>query len=155
MQDDTAPEQPGGRKHARNPKGSPEGLAKGRAKQAASRAARAAEGKRPTPVRKGTKAGISQDIRLAVLTSFNFIGGVKWLAKQAQKNPSAYMALLGKCLVQDDGSAEKNITFVIQQLAPSTQPVAGVLTSPIASHVPPPLKLISNGEVIDPGAGNE
>jgi hypothetical protein len=150
MHDDTAPDQPGGRKRARNPKGAPaEALAKGRATAAANRAKRVAEGKRPTPVRKGTKAGISRDVRIQVLTALNFVGGVKYLARQAEKNPAAFLALVGKCLQQDDGANEAGITFVVQTLNVSGAPIPGVLSSPIAAHVAPPLKLISNGAVLE------
>jgi hypothetical protein len=148
MQDDHAPDDPGGRKRgARNPNYA-EALAKGRATAKANREARQAKGERATPVRSGTKAGISRDVRIQVLTALNFVGGVKYLAKQAEKNPAAFLALVGKCLQQDDGTAQGGITYVIRTLAVPTGPVAGVIASPIAEHVAPPLKLISNGEVV-------
>lgn len=129
-------------------------LDKARAVAAKNKADRVARGERPSPVRAGTKAGVSRDIRVQVLTALNFVGGVKYLARQAEKNPSAFLALVGKCLQQDDGTNDRVTNFVVQQLVIHGQPVPGVLASPIAAHIAPPLRLVGNGgtplaEVID------
>lgn len=92
---------------------------------------------------------ISKDIRLQALTALNIVGGAKYLAKQAEKNPAAFMALLGKLVTRDDGAANEGVTFLIQTVNVNASPVAGVLSSPIAEHVQP-LRLVANGgEVID------
>lgn len=135
-----------------------EDAAKGRAIKDKNRADRIARGERPTPIRAGTKAGVSRDIRVQVLTALNFVGGVKYLARQAEKNPGAFMALIGKCLQQEDGSGDKTVNYIVQQLVVSALPVSGVLSSPIAEHVmPAPLRLVGNGElasvVIESGDG--
>lgn len=124
-------------------------LEKGRKVKAEKKAARIARGERANPVKAGTKAGVSRDIRVQVLTALNFVGGVKYLARQAEKNPGAFLALVGKCLQQDDGTQDRVTNFVIQQLVISGAPVPGVLASPIAAHVAP-LRLVGNGaEVIE------
>lgn len=125
-------------------------MAEWRARKAEKREERVAAGQRPTPVRKGTKAGISADIRIQVLTALNYVGGIKWLIKQAQKpNPQGFLNLLGKCLVQDDGTNEKEITFLIQQINVSAAPVSGVIASPISQHIQQPtLRLASNGGTV-------
>ena len=106
--------------------------------------------KKPGQKNKVSRATISKDIRLQVLTALNFVGGVQFLVRQARKqNNAPFMALLAKCLQQDDGSDQGGIKFVIQQVSINAQPVAGVLNSPVAGHVQP-LKLVANGgEVID------
>lgn len=126
--------------------------AEGRANLAAARAVRDKNredrinrGERPTPVKKGTKAGISKDIRLQVLTALHFVGGVQYLIKQAKKsNPQGFLNLVGKCLTQEDGSADREMTFLIQQINVTAAPVPGVLNSPIAGHIAP-VRLVSNG----------
>jgi hypothetical protein len=93
---------------------------------------------------------VSRDIRLQTLTALNFVGGVQFLVRQARKkNNAPFMALLAKCLQQDDGSQDHGITFVIKTINVTPGPVAGVLNSPIVEHVQP-IRLVANGgEVID------
>jgi hypothetical protein len=109
---------------------------------------------RGTP-NKVSKATISKDIRLQTLTALNFVGGVQFLVRQARKkNNAPFMALLGKCLQQDDGAGDANIRFVVQTINVTGGPVPGVLNSPVVEHVQPPLRLASNGghvvETIEP-----
>jgi len=47
---------------------------------------------------KGTPNKISRTIRDAVLSSFDLVGGERYLLRQAEENPVAYMSLLGKIL---------------------------------------------------------
>lgn len=97
-----------------------------------------------------TAATISRDIRAMGLTSLHFMGGVKYLNKVAKSNPAAYLAFIAKLIKQDDASAhDGGITFIVQTLAVNAGPVPGVIASPIAEHIAPPLKLISNGVVDD------
>jgi hypothetical protein len=49
---------------------------------------------RPT----GAVNRINRDIREMVLVALNTVGGEKYLARQAEKNPNAFMGLLGKIL---------------------------------------------------------
>jgi hypothetical protein len=47
---------------------------------------------------KGAINKINRDVRSMIIGSLNDLGGRKWLARQADKNPVAYMALLSKVL---------------------------------------------------------
>jgi hypothetical protein len=108
-----------------------------------------AGGRKPGQLNKCSNKTISHDIRIQTLTALNFVGGVKFLVAQAKKkNNAPFMALLAKCLQQDDGTHDASITFVVQTLNLTPQPTSGVLSSPIAGHVQP-LRLVANGEVVD------
>ena len=48
--------------------------------------------------RKGRPNRINRDIKEMVLGALNELGGTKYLAEQAQKNPAPFLALLGKVL---------------------------------------------------------
>ena len=47
---------------------------------------------------KGAKNKLSADVRAMILSALNNVGGQDYLARQAEKNPAAFMALLGKVL---------------------------------------------------------
>ncbi|MBU2839399.1 hypothetical protein HF670_07445 [Acidithiobacillus thiooxidans] len=47
---------------------------------------------------KGTPNKVTADVREMVLGALEQAGGQQWLAKQADENPTAFMALLGKLL---------------------------------------------------------
>ncbi len=68
--------------------------------------------------RKGVLNKINADVKQMVLHALNEVGGVEYLAKQAEENPVAFMALLGKILplqVKSEVEHSGNITVVIQQ----------------------------------------
>ena len=55
---------------------------------------------------KGAKNKLSADVRAMILSALNNVGGQDYLARQAEKNPATFMALLGKVLpmqVSSDG----------------------------------------------------
>jgi hypothetical protein len=107
-------------------------------------------GRKPGTKLTGTKQTISRDIRLQTLTALNFVGGVQFLVRQARKkNNAPFMALLAKCLQQDDGAQDSSVTFVVRTLNVQGGPVPGVLNSPIAGHVMAPRLIANGGEVID------
>lgn len=110
------------------------------------------------PAQERDRKGISRELRTQVLTALTFVGGVDFLVEQARKpNNTAFMALLGKCLIQEDGSGDSGLRIVVQQLnITQAQPVAGVLNSPIAGHIAPPRLVVNGGEVVDmeEGPGN-
>ena len=58
--------------------------------------------------KKGTPNKVTGDLRAMVLGALSDAGGQDYLAKQAKKNPKAFLALLGRCLPKDitnsDGS---------------------------------------------------
>lgn len=118
--------------------------------EAEDRAVRAEMGL-PAP-RKGptTKAHISREIRLQVLEALTRVGGVDYLVRQAKKpNPTPFLALLGKCLIQEDGTGDQNVTFVVQTVNVQAAPVAGVINSPISGHVAPPRLVAQGGDIVD------
>lgn len=47
---------------------------------------------------KGSKNKITADVKAAILEAFNGAGGAKYLQRQAEQNPQAFMTLLGKVL---------------------------------------------------------
>lgn len=51
--------------------------------------------------KKGTPNKASADLRAAILAALDAAGGGQYLAEQAQKNPTAFLALLGKTLPKD------------------------------------------------------
>jgi hypothetical protein len=48
--------------------------------------------------RKGQPNKLTGAVREMVLAALNEVGGIEYLKRQAEKNPVAYMALLGKIL---------------------------------------------------------
>jgi len=76
------------------------------------------------PVPKGTRVGgrqkgtpnkLTSDIRAMVLGALEDAGGQSYLAKQAQKNPNAFLALVGKMLPRDI-KAEVSGALTLEQL---------------------------------------
>jgi hypothetical protein len=47
---------------------------------------------------KGTPNKINRDIREMILGALTAVGGQRWLERQAEANPTAFMALVGKIL---------------------------------------------------------
>jgi hypothetical protein len=47
---------------------------------------------------KGAKNRLSGDMKAMILGALNDVGGQDYLARQAEKNPAAFMTLLGKVL---------------------------------------------------------
>jgi len=62
----------------------------------------AAKGTKPPAAGRGRKPGeknkITRELRDMILGALDKAGGVDYLAAQAEKNPAAFMALLGKVL---------------------------------------------------------
>lgn len=74
------------------------------------------EGKRPkTGGRtKGTPNQNTRAVKDMIIAALNAVGGEKYLAKQAEKNPKAFLALVGKVLplqVTGEGGGPLQITF--------------------------------------------
>lgn len=49
----------------------------------------------------GSKNSKSNELKNAVLASFDRVGGIEYLEKQAIANPTAYMALIGKIMPKE------------------------------------------------------
>jgi len=62
----------------------------------------APKGTRPPAAGKGRPRGaknkLSGDVKAMILGALNDVGGIEYLARQAEKNPAAFMTLLGKVL---------------------------------------------------------
>lgn len=115
-----------------------------------------------TPKRRGRKPGsvvplsanaVNRELRAMWMTSLNFVGGVKYLNWLAKKHPSVYMQGLARLIKTGDSGTmgdDAGITFVVQQINVTAGPVQGVLASPVAAHVQPPLRLAAaGGEVVE------
>jgi hypothetical protein len=114
---------------------------------------------------KFSKATMSMDVRLGLLTSLNY-GGTRWPSTMApppgvspnaidfwlklkRSQPAKFAECLMKCVRTDDAGSLEGVTFIVRSLQiNNAQPVPGVLASPIAAHVQP-LKLVSNGDVVE------
>lgn len=56
----------------------------------------------PGPGRpKGSQNKVTKDLRQMVLSALDQAGGELYLATQADENPAAFLALVGKCLPKD------------------------------------------------------
>jgi len=65
----------------------------------------------------GSPNKISKDLREAFIESFNIIGGVDWLVKQASENPVAYLNQLGKTFPKDvNNNVTLNKTELLQEI---------------------------------------
>ena len=89
--------------------------------------------------RKGRPNKISATIKDDVLRAFDAVGRWKYLVRQAEENPRAFMHLLSRCVSQEvAGSIDvEPMHFVVQTLSVVSPPggVPGVLKSPFASDV--------------------
>jgi len=61
--------------------------------------------------RKGSKNKLSADVKAMILAALDDAGGVEYLTRQAEKNPAAFMTLLGKVLPMQVGGADEPITI--------------------------------------------
>jgi len=64
---------------------------------------------------KGARNKLSADVRVMILGALNNVGGIEYLARQAEKNPAAFMTLLGKVLpleVAGDGGGPLTIRWM-------------------------------------------
>ncbi|MBN9497849.1 MAG: hypothetical protein J0H39_13920 [Alphaproteobacteria bacterium] len=65
--------------------------------------------------KKGTPNKLTRDVKSAILAAFDKVGGEKYLAEQARKNPQAFLTLLGKVMpTQHVGDPEKPINHVVE-----------------------------------------
>jgi hypothetical protein len=74
----------------------------------------APKGTRPPAAGKGRPKGarnkLTRDIRGMILGALSDVGGQKWLVKQAELNPTAFMGLLGKVIpTQIDATIKREL----------------------------------------------
>lgn len=79
----------------------------------------------PGPGRpKGSANKITADVRAMTLEALSKAGGVDYLVKQAEAQPVAFLALVGKCLPKEitgpGGAALEGATIIINPVAPKT-----------------------------------
>lgn len=95
--------------------------------------------------RKGCPNKVSATIKDDVLRAFEEVGRWRYLVRQAEENPRAFMHLLSRCVPQEVAASVgvAPVTFVIKTLENIPVPpngFPGVLSSPIAEHIyRPPL----------------
>lgn len=79
---------------------------------------------RPRPPNSGRRAGtpnrLTRDVRDIVLGALEQAGGVDYLVGQAQENPTAFLALLGRCLPRE-------VTAEVQQTISSREEAEALL----------------------------
>lgn len=73
--------------------------------------------------KKGTPNKLASDVKAMILSALDKAGGANYLLEQAQKNPAAFMTLVGKVLptqiANADGSNLSPTTIVIAPVAAS------------------------------------
>jgi len=66
--------------------------------------------------KKGTPNKVTGDLRGMVLGALADAGGRAYLAKQAKKNPNAFMSLLGRCLPKDITNSDGSLSAAFREL---------------------------------------
>ena len=88
---------------------------------------------------KGALSKENRDLVEMSVQSLIELGGVAYLKKQGIRNPSAYLAFLARSIPLQVKAESMNLQIVVHKLVSPDMPVAGVLNSPVGSHV---LKLV-------------
>lgn len=83
------------------------------------------------------------------MAALNLAGGIKYFYWLSQHKHALFVELVKKCMGNDDGDTDTNITFIVQTIAMEARPVPGVINSPIAGHISTQPRLEQTGEVID------
>lgn len=69
---------------------------------------------------KGSQNKLTAELKDMIEGALQDVGGRKYLKEQAEKNPAAFMALIGKCLPKDvNASVQGNITLQVVTGVPS------------------------------------
>lgn len=98
-----------------------------------------------------SKKAIQQSLQQMIMGALHELGGQRWLVKQANQYPVAFLALAGKMLPFEKGKTDPEFRIVIEQVGGDNRQVfredaRGVLNTP--------LKLVSRDviDVDDPAA---
>jgi hypothetical protein len=59
---------------------------------------------------------LTGDLRSMVLGALTDAGGQKYLARQAKKNPNAFLSLLGRCLPKDITNSDGSLSEAFRSL---------------------------------------
>lgn len=85
---------------------------------------RAGSGRKP-----GVQNKLTKDVKEAIAQAFDKVGGTKYLIRQANENPKAFMALLGKLIpTQLTGEGD-------EPLIPKSNPLEGLDEKKIAALI--------------------
>ena len=72
-----------------------------------------AQGRKTGGRKKGTPNKVTADVRSMVLASLDKVGGIGYLVKQSEENPTAYMTLVGKCMpTKIEGDADNPLKHI-------------------------------------------
>src|SRR5215472_9732024 len=95
--------------------------------------------------KKGVPNKMTTDVRAMVLGALEEVGGMKYLARQALENPSAFMTLVGKVLpTQLIGDGEHPIQFVIRGPSPVES-----ASDWLKAHAPQQITIDADETIID------
>lgn len=73
-----------------------------------------AKGRKTGGRTKGTPNVVSRDVKEMLREALDLAGGVDYLLAQSDKNPNAFMALIGKAFITEKTSAEQSGTLTIK-----------------------------------------
>ena len=102
-------------------------------------AARKGQPKTPGSGRKpGSKNKDTETIRIAVMRSFEAVGGWEYLAEMARTQPTAYMTLLGKILPHELATSGGPLRqeVVLKWMTPEMAKARGFLETPTEEETP-------------------
>jgi hypothetical protein len=100
---------------------------------------------------KCSSSTISLELRVAGLSSFKMLGGIKYLMRVAKTNPAAYLAFMSKLIKNEDGGDAQGLNIYVQQISIGAVPIPGVLNSPVVEHIAPQLQLVQRLVANDDG----
>jgi hypothetical protein len=75
-----------------------------------------AAGRKTGGRQKGTPNKVTGDLRSMVLGALADAGGQKYLAKQAEEQPAAFLRLLGQCLPKDITNSDGSLSEAFRSL---------------------------------------
>jgi hypothetical protein len=65
---------------------------------------------------KGTKNHVTAAVKECILQAFHQVGGVAYLARQAEQNPTAFLTLLGKIVPTEVVADVNQVHYVVYAL---------------------------------------
>lgn len=77
------------------------------------------KGNRPVGRGKGTSNKVTKAVKEMIVEALHNVGGVEYLSHQARKNPTAFMALIGRIIphqVKQEVSGSSSRPLLIQQI---------------------------------------
>jgi hypothetical protein len=84
--------------------------------------------------KKGTPNKVTGDLRSMVLGALEDAGGQKYLAKQAEENPNAFLSLLGRCLPKDITNSDGTLAGLANALYGVSAELESELRDDVSTH---------------------